>query len=386
MAYQAGSLAGIRLLINTRGSDMRKTYMVFLSLSLFVGGAYCRTEPHLVFDDIVQLASMSDAEYGRVKNAAQSGELHDEYLVGLAYLTGYHQDRAPETALPWLGKAASGGTTSALVVLGIMNRDGVGLPPNFGEAQKLFSKAAATGNADAMFYLGVMIEFGQGEDADAVLARRWYARAAAAGSPDAQFSIGAMAEDGRGGSKDLVLAAGSYRAAALAGDIRATTNMARLYELGNGVEKNASTAIMLYSCAAADNEKFAEYNLGDMYLRGVGVPRDGARALRYMTRSAIHGYSFAAYALGLAYLEGTIGSPDMQQALTWFDVAEKLNYPVPATSFLKAKKDLSDDQIANAITGSYEILNQEIRVTSNEMLGFRRSVSVEACVEKVFDR
>lgn len=80
-----------------------------------------------------------------------------------------------------LRDAAKQGDVSAMVALGVMDRDGLGMPQNYAEALILFQAAADRGDTDATFYLGSMYGNGQGVPKDFTKAVRLYATAAVRG-------------------------------------------------------------------------------------------------------------------------------------------------------------------------------------------------------------
>lgn len=61
-----------------------------------------------------------------------------------------------------LQKAADQGSSEAMIGLGILYDDGLGVKRNDAEAVKWYKKAAELGNADAITNLGIMYENGEG--------------------------------------------------------------------------------------------------------------------------------------------------------------------------------------------------------------------------------
>ena len=70
--------------------------------------------------------------------------------------------------------------------LGILYRDGEGVPQDFEEAARWSRKAAAQGDADAQNNLGVMYWVGEGVPMDIEEAARWFRKAANQGNVLAQ--------------------------------------------------------------------------------------------------------------------------------------------------------------------------------------------------------
>ena len=65
--------------------------------------------------------------------------------------------------------------------LGMMYRDGKGVPQDYGEAAKWYRKAAEQGHADAQLNLGIMFYNGQGVPRNYVQAHMWFNIAATQG-------------------------------------------------------------------------------------------------------------------------------------------------------------------------------------------------------------
>ena len=82
-------------------------------------------------------------------------------------------------------KDAESGDAEAQNDLGVMYRDGEGVPQDDAEAVKLLRLAADQGYATAQYNLGVMYYDGQGVPKDLVEAYAWWFIAAAGGDADA---------------------------------------------------------------------------------------------------------------------------------------------------------------------------------------------------------
>ena len=80
--------------------------------------------------------------------------------------------------------------------IGLMYRDGLGVPRDYGKAREWFEKAAATGHNGAMVSVGWIYQHGQGVPQDYAKAREWYEKAAAAGNGVGMANIGWLYRDG----------------------------------------------------------------------------------------------------------------------------------------------------------------------------------------------
>jgi TPR repeat protein len=99
------------------------------------------------------------------------------FQLGRAYQKANNFD----AAVPQYRKAADRGNALAQYSLGLMYRNGLGVPQDFDEAMKLYRKAADQGLAPAQASLGAMYEIGQGGLRDYNEAIKWYHLAAKQG-------------------------------------------------------------------------------------------------------------------------------------------------------------------------------------------------------------
>jgi len=97
----------------------------------------------------------------------------------------------------WL-KLAEQGDVYAQTSLGVMYRNGEGVPKNDAEAVKWFRKAVEQGYAGAQFNLGLMLDNGRGVPKNYDEAFKWYRKAAERGHADAQYNLGNMYHNGSG--------------------------------------------------------------------------------------------------------------------------------------------------------------------------------------------
>ncbi len=169
-------------------------------------------------------------QYGRaLEFATRSGDAAAAYekaasqgstmaMLGLAdlYNSGRGVPQDSVKAMSWLRKAADAGNAAAMNNLAALYGLGEGAARDAVVAKWWYEKAASAGFAESMYQLGLMAQEGDGAPKDAAAAKSWFEKAAALDHPDALYSLGLMAANGTGGPKDEELAK-SYlaRAAAL---------------------------------------------------------------------------------------------------------------------------------------------------------------------------
>jgi len=182
-------------------------------------------------------------------------------------------------ALESLRYLASEGDGAAFYALGVLNRDGLGVPRDLVKARQAFLWAAEAGHIEALFAAADMLSNGTGGATDADAARASYAQIV-------RLCQAALNARGEGESSDIA-----------GGDIRAAAQywIANLYLIGGaGVERDAVAAALWFADAANSGLGAAQYALGRMYLQGRGVPLDREKALAWLEDAAAQGTAGAA--------------------------------------------------------------------------------------------
>ncbi len=99
---------------------------------------------------------------------------------------------------------AEDGHDGAQFNLGIMYRDGRGVPQDLTEAAWWFAKSAEQGHLRAQYALAVMYVEGRAVPKDFAEAAKWYGLAAEQGHALAQYNLAVLFANGDGVAKDLV--------------------------------------------------------------------------------------------------------------------------------------------------------------------------------------
>lgn len=248
-------------------------------------------------------------------------------------------------ALACFTTAAQAGDAVATNHLGLMARDGRGVPRDPALAVQRFETAGKAGFARAWFSAGYMYHYGNGVARDYAIAARYYGLGAAAGDSWSMTSLGYFLNNGLGVPLDTTAGLAMYEKAAALGNVTALRNLAAVYNIGKtaprdypraveylkkavalgdfeavyrlgnaykngwGVEKDLAQAILLYQQAAAKNIDGAQLALGRLYASGQGVPKDAARAKTLFDQAARRGNGEALFQLGLVYRDGLDGLP-----------------------------------------------------------------------------
>ena len=194
----------------------------------------------------------------------------------------WYQEAAAQghtAALASLRHLASEGDGAAFYALGVLNRDGLGVPRDLAKARQAFLWAAEEGRIDALFAGADMLLNGWGGAGDIGAAHATYEKIV-------RLCQSALKKVRVRDNSDFTTI-----------DIRAAAQywIANLYlQGGGGLERNAVTASLWFKDAANSGLGPAQYELGRLYLQGRGVPLDRAQALGWLEKAAAQGVEGAA--------------------------------------------------------------------------------------------
>lgn len=183
-------------------------------------------------------------------------------------------------ALESLRYLANEGDGAAFYALGVLNRDGLGVPRDLTKARQAFLSAGEADHIEALFAAADMLSNGTGGATDTDAARAAYAQVVRL-SRSALKVVG-----GEGNNSDIPAA-----------DIRAAAQywIANLYLFGGGgLEHSAVAAALWFGDAANSGLGAAQFELGRLYLQGRGVPLDRKRALTWLEDAVAQGAEGAA--------------------------------------------------------------------------------------------
>ncbi|MDY0072324.1 MAG: tetratricopeptide repeat protein [Thauera sp.] len=113
--------------------------------------------------------------------AAREGDVDAQYRLGRAALLDPARSREEaDEAVGWIRQAANAGHLGAMIQLGKLYRNGLGVAQNYSLAHKWIVQAALAGDAEGMLELGRLYRSGIGVEPDLIQAYVWFNRAAAA--------------------------------------------------------------------------------------------------------------------------------------------------------------------------------------------------------------
>jgi len=216
---------------------------------------------------------------------------------------------------------AKHGDAVAECTIGVMYKQGNGVPQDYVQAARWFQRAAKHGQDDAQFCLGELYQNGQGVKKDPAQAAKWFLKSASQGYGEAQYYIGRKYEDGEGVPKNSTNALKWYGEAAGEGVPMAQLYLGMMYYTGNGVSQDHAQAVYWVQKAAVKGLAEAQALLGFMYREGDGIEEDDAESCKWLDKAAGQGIADSQYALGEMYRDGAGVQKDPVQAFKWFTLA-----------------------------------------------------------------
>ncbi|MDB6068987.1 MAG: hypothetical protein JWL81_158 [Verrucomicrobiales bacterium] len=260
----------------------------------------------------------ADEGIALLRKAAKGGSTRAMVLMGNLLLTGTGIPKNPTEAKTMLEQAADKGDPEAYESLSLMYETGEGVEKNPGKAIDLLENAAKRNSVKALLRLAIKNLNGDGTAKNPGKTVELLTRASELGSTDAQTALGSMFETGEGVLKNAGTAITWYTKAAEAGDPNAALKLGVLFSEGaEGVEKDDRKAMESFRRAADRGQTVAMYNVGTYYEKGRGVAANPAESLKWHLKAAMSGLGLAQREIGLRYREGRGMVKDSVAAISW---------------------------------------------------------------------
>ena len=208
---------------------------------------------------------------------------------------------------------------------------------------------AQKGQPQAMLNLGSLYEQGLGVARNFTQAMTWYQKTADAGSAEGYMRLGLCYEIGMGTASDMAKAVINYKKAVDMGFSSAQHKMAALYFSGQGVPKDEALGFDLLTKAAEAGNPLAANELAYIYLNGLfNQKADPGKAQTWFTKGAEGGNLEAMK--NLAVMLKNEKKSDLTMALRWYLTAQKGGLQAPDLEQIISdlKKGLNTAQIQKA--------------------------------------
>ncbi|EFE52796.1 Putative beta-lactamase hcpD precursor [Providencia rettgeri] len=181
-------------------------------------------------------------------------------------------------------KAAELGSSSADYNLGILYE----LDNNYTKAKEMYEIAIKKHkSSSAMMSLGDLYRDGRGGEKNTKLAEKWYKESIKFGNDFAITRLGYLYGD----LENYDEAIKCYEIGIANGDPAAMNSMGLLYQHGFGVQVDINKAVKLYQDASNKEGLGGLINLGLMYEEGLGVPQSYEKAINLYKRAYQLGYT-----------------------------------------------------------------------------------------------
>jgi TPR repeat protein len=210
---------------------------------------------------------------------------------------------------------------------------------------------AEQGQPQAMLNVGILYEQGLGVRLNFSNALSWYEKAALAGEKEGWTRLGLCYETGMGATADMARAVTCFEKAAELGSGPARHKLASLYFLGRGVARDEAKGFALLTQAAETGDGAAANELAVVYLKGLfGRKEDAVKAREWFTKSAEAGNLEGIKNLAVLLNDGVGQKPDPAGALLWYLVAQKGGLRAPDLEEVIGglKKSLKPAQVEKA--------------------------------------
>lgn len=246
-------------------------------------------------EQIFNSVAQPEIDIAGIKQKAEAGNLHYQFILGEAYCIGYGVPKDLKKALEWIEKAARQGDAAAQFRLGVFYETGKDTVKDPQKAAEWYEKAAKQGHAASQFNLGCFYDEGKGVAKDPKKAVEWYKKAAQQGQVDAQFNL-ATSHTKEGFEWALK--------AATQGDPESQCLLANKYSLGTGTLVDKKKSFEWYQKAAKQGSAWGQRSLGLKYESGEAATKDDKKAFQWMEKAAKQGDLPAQLYLGQMYFHG----------------------------------------------------------------------------------
>ncbi|MDL2269871.1 sel1 repeat family protein [Desulfosarcina sp. OttesenSCG-928-A07] len=211
--------------------------------------------------------------------------------------------------------------------------------------------AAEKNDVDAMLNLGVLYEQGIGVPKNFTQALSWYEKSGNAGSADGNYRAGLCYETGLGTTANLSTAMKYFEKAAAKGFSPAQYKLGSFYLTGRGVSQNNAKGIEFITKAAQAGNGAAANEMGFINLNGMyDQKKDAGKARDWFVKSAELGHLEGMKNLAVMFKDGIGKKPDPAGALRWYLIAQKGGLRTNDLDDVIAglKKDLKPGQVKDA--------------------------------------
>ncbi len=217
--------------------------------------------PHLAAaqdSDCLKEGTTAAEQVAACRTAAENGDAEAQYQLGLMYRQGLGVPKNDAQAASWHHLAAEQGHAGARLQLDVLYHTGPdNLEASDFEALMLYRQAAEQGDAAAQSSLGWMYYQGRCVQQNYTKAAVWFHHAAEQGSVSGQYGLGVISLNGEGVAPDGAEAVAWFQRAAEQGDIWAQLRLSDMYKNGRGIPQDHTLAHMWFVIASTNDNSRA---------------------------------------------------------------------------------------------------------------------------------
>ena len=341
---------------------MKRVLLLSLSLLFVILGAVAQTKTGST--KVSKTANPQPFNYSsELQNKANAGDMTALFQLGYCYYIGGKTPLCPNNpytgvgnraeAMKLLQQAADKGHVYAKFLMGCYYY--YGYEPaklDYATATKYFEESANAGCADAMVNLGVMYGNGVGVEVNEQKASQYMEKAAEHGSALAQYNMFVFLKD-----SDFQKGVAWLKKAADQGHATALRDLGMMTVTGQGVEPNPALGIEMEKKAIDYGNTESYYDLGYFYANGVGVEKDIDLASIYFYKSMKAGKAAAKNVLQELYKAGA------QNAFTFNNYEGWIGYlGIKERTFDKSKTVAGNTKSASAANKQISDIDSDIPV------------------------
>ncbi|CAO3614674.1 unnamed protein product [Mucor hiemalis] len=236
-----------------------------------------------------------------IKAADIYNHANSQQTLGYMYEVGKGIPVDEQQSLMWYIKAANNGLVEAQYKAGLLyiKSARASIEQNYIEAMKWMKIAGESGHVDAEYSVGVMLRNGEGVPVDHYQSFMWFTRAALKGHSDAQCHVALSYHFGIGAKINMESAVFWYEKGAERGNPVAQCNLGIMYKEGNGVPQDDEKAFLLLSMSANNNYEHAFFSMGYFHEKGIGTVKNETQAKKWYDKGAQLGKIECQYSLDI---------------------------------------------------------------------------------------
>ena len=240
--------------------------------------------------------------------------------LAICYRDGLGVDKNCEKATYWFEKGSKIGQIWCMITYAHSLLYGITLEQNVKKAIEWYTVAANCGDIGAMKQLGIIYRDGLGVPKDTKLSKKWFLQQAYYNAAVTEYELAStLLMDNSLAVKEKAIPL--LISSASKGYVKADLQLGFLYNTGYVVDLDYNAARDYFIKACEQYNPTAMYEIGCMYKQGHGFKKDDVKSFEYYLASADGGNTNARYEVGACYYYGFGTDKDLNNALKYLTMA-----------------------------------------------------------------